>query len=337
MLKIQAKTWQTSRFKELGRGGEAVVYRLKPDTVAKVFHRPDAQEFADNPQLQEAARVRLVEMQTKLLDFPADLPAQLVAPAGVLINPKRQVFGYVMPFREGTALDQFARTTSILTTKLVARLLCGLHDLVSALHKCGMVIGDFNENNVIIDKKTPYLIDADSMQFGKYQCRSFMPHFVAPELVAADKNANVPTPRQSVSRIPCPDCGSLTCISARTVGTPARPSTRRARQQTAINTSLQPQFQMVAPHTETTDWYSFLVIAMRLSTFTGPFGGVVNGMDLAERLEKRVTVFDRRVVYPRVAQPLKKVPRPLLELFYRLFHLGERVVPDRELFVALGT
>lgn len=304
MLVLKTTAWDSGRFTEIGRGGEAVVYKMRDDLAGKIFLSPGAPEFAGNAQLQEAARVRIAEMQYKLSEFPADLPPGLIAPTGVLMDEWGKIFGYVMPFVDGTPLERLTRTTSGLKQSFISRciaklcswvgkprlsptakLLLGLHDLVSGVHAKGVIIGDFNEHNVIVGKDmTPYLVDADSMQFGRYQCRSFMPRFVAPELLDF---------------------------------TPAA-----SRQ----------QFGMAAPHSELTDWYSFLVIAMRLITCTEPYGGVMDGVDLRSRLEQRVTVFDQRVIYPVVARPLREVPRPILEMFFRMFYKGERFIPARDAF-----
>lgn len=320
MLKIKVDIWRPSRFKELGRGGEAAVYQMKDDIAAKVFLLPNAPEFRDNPGFAEAARVRIQEMQTKLFEFPENLPKELVAPSGVLVNTKKQVFGYVMPLIKGISLDKLGRTTSLLTPKLTGTLLTRLYDLVSALHAANIVIGDFNENNVVVKGNVPYLIDADSMQFGPYQCRSFIPRFVAPEILKFGEFPAAVAPKRPVRK-------------RKVTTTPIRPSRKR---KVAVAVSDQPQFVMVAPHSELSDWYSFLVIAMRLLTFTDPYGGVVQDMGLEERIEKRITVFDRRVIYPMVARPLRTVPRPLLEAFFRAFHRGERFVPVREIFSGLS-
>jgi len=93
------------------------------------------------------------------------------------------------------------------------------------------------------------------------------------------------------------------------------------------------QITLKAPHSELTDWYSFLVIAMRLMVWTDPFGGVVKKMEQAERIQKGLTVFHApEVTYPDVARSLSTVPRPLLQLFFNAFHLGKRFVPDRAVF-----
>lgn len=288
--RIRASVWDPARFPELGRGGEAIVHQLRADTVAKVFLQPDAPDFARSPPLQEAARVRIGEMQTKLAAFPQDLPRRLIAPTGILVDAHERIFGYTMPFVHGKPLDVFVRESGVQGEQRTSVLLLMLFDLVHGLHNRGVVIGDCNDRNIIVTERGLRYIDADSMQFGSYQCRTFTPQFVAPELVAALPH------------------------------NPSQPA------------HVAPLFAMVAPHTEATDWYAFLVIAMRLLTHTDPYGGVVPEMDLVERLRQRVTVFDTRVTYPVVARPLATVPRPILEAFYRAFHRGERFVPDRAIF-----
>jgi len=296
MLKIIANNWKlrTQNFEELGRGGEAVIYRLKPDTVAKVYLLPNDPQYREFPDQKEAAKVRHEEIQTKLFDFPTGLPAGLVVPQGVLLNGGKRIFGYTMLYIEGTAFDKLARIDGKLTPELTAKLLAGLYELVCALHAKGVIIGDFNENNIMVANETVYLIDADSMQFGRYQCRSFMLRFSAPELLAF--------------------------TAAKTKG--------RGKKKVIVPA----QAVLAKPYNELSDWYSFLVIAMRLLVHTDPYGGVAKGMDLLERLRQRITIFDQRVVYPQIARPLAVVPRPLLEAFYRAFKLGERFVPEKEIF-----
>lgn len=291
LLRIRAPNWNPFRFTELGRGGEAVVYHIKPDTAAKIFHAPGAPEFAGNPALQAAARVRLYDMQTKLDAFARDLPSGIVAPTGALVDAMERIFGYTMPFVQGVPLDQLTRTSSIGTLGIILSILEQLHDLVSAVHRADAVVGDLTEQNVMVASGVPHLVDADAMQFGAYPCRTFTPRFVAPELIRA-----IPQSHAAPAGLPT--------------------------------------FEMVAPHTTLTDWYSFLVLAMRLLTFTDPYGGIVDGMDLASRIEARATVFDRRVRYPVCARPLTDLPRPILEAFFRAFHNGERFIPNRALFTA---
>jgi DNA-binding helix-hairpin-helix protein with protein kinase domain len=280
LLRIRAQTWNPQRFKELGRGGEAVVYKIRDDTVAKIFLLPNAPEYAESRDLQLAAISRIREMQTKLLRFPHELPAQVIAPTGVLENVMGQIFGFVMPYKTGASLEKFTRTTSKIRDKQILELLKSIHELVRDIHSKGVIIGDFNESNIIVDQLVPYLLDADSMQFGEYECRTFTPRFTDPNILRVDNG----------------------------------------------------QFTLKAQHTQLSDWYSYFVIAMRLMTYTEPFGGVARNMTLAERIKERVSIFDNRVMYPAVAKPLGSVPRNWLEVFIKTFHLGERFAPPDALF-----
>ncbi|MBI3633160.1 MAG: hypothetical protein HY226_02615 [Candidatus Vogelbacteria bacterium] len=302
MMRIVADDWkhQATGFKEIGCGGEAVIYKMRDDVVGKVFMQPDDLQFKGNKELQKAAEVRIEEMQKKIFKFPRGLPAGFVVPTGALVNKKKEVFGYVMPYVKGIGMDKLAQTDSKLTDAQIAKILCSLHKLVSEIHTKGVVIGDFNENNIIVDSNhEAHIVDTDSCQFGEYLCRNFMPHFVAPELVVGDKSS---TSNESQTK-----------------------QTKKVSEQPK-------SFVLLTPHTELTDWYSFMVIAMRLITSTGPYGGVLGEMDLYQRFLERATVFDRRVKYPMNAVPLSDVPRSVLELFFRFFYRGERFIPDVKVF-----
>lgn len=299
MLRIKVDNWkrQAAGFEEIGQGGEATIWKMRDDVVGKVFLQPNDPQFKQDPkqskQLQEAARVRIEEMQKKISKFPKGLPSGFVVPTGALVDKEGKVFGYTMPFIKGTGFDKLTRTNANLTGEQMSTILSSLHKLVTEIHAQGVVIGDFNENNIIVDSDfVAHIVDTDSSQFGNYFCRNFMPNFVAPELVVG-------------------------------------PQVEETKKEKIKTTEKSPEpFLLLSPHTELTDWYSFLVMAMRLITSTGPYGGVLKDMDLRQRLAERATVFDRRVTYPMNALPLADVPRPLLELFFRFFHKGERFVPE---------
>ena len=324
MKKILSPDWKvkSKKFQEIGRGGEAIVYQIRDDLVAKVFHQPDAKEFKGDSQLQQAARVKIREMQKKLLAYPSDLPKNVSVPVGVLVDRDNEIFGYVTSFIKGVGLDKFGQTSSTLKPAEKVELITRLYDLVAELHAKGVQIGDFNDANVIVDEKTlvPYLIDSDSYQFDSFQCRTFTPRFVAPEVV---NTAAIPKKEKS-----------KTSKSVAKVGSKEKKDSSTAK---VGDKEVSSPLVMVKPHDSMTDWYSFLVIVMRLITGTDPFGGVVEDMDLRQRIRKNVTVFDPRVIYPVVALPLRQVPRPILEVFYRVFKLGQRFTPARGIFESLLT
>ncbi len=323
MLEIRAPNWRAKRFKEMGRGGEAVIYSLKPDTVAKIFLKSTDKIFAKDMPGQEAAAARLVEMQKKLRAFPQNAPPGLIGPSGILTDEFGHIFGYVMPLVDGISFDKLTRVDSLLSLKDRAEIIINFHDLLTALHEAEIVYGDLNQNNIIIVPGRPAvnLIDADSIQFGEFFCRSFMPGFAAPEILKINLDFNQqakPTPNQ---------------INGWTINSQKRDANGRF-----IKIERNPQaplYSLAAPHSKLTDWYAFLVNAMRLLTFTEPYGGTVNSMTQAERIKKHVTVFNPNVIYPYNARPLRELPRPILEVFFRVFQQGERFVPEKSIFESL--
>src|SRR5581483_2415350 len=59
-----------------------------------------------------------------------------------------------------------------------------LYDILTALHEKGVVVGDLNENNILVkNQRIAGMVDVDSMQFGNYACKTFIPRFTAPELL----------------------------------------------------------------------------------------------------------------------------------------------------------
>ncbi len=64
----------------------------------------------------------------------------------------------------------------------VVSLFQDLHQTVSQLHQAQVVIGDFNDLNVLVKGTEAFVIDADSFQFKSYLCRVFTSAFVDPLL-----------------------------------------------------------------------------------------------------------------------------------------------------------
>src|SRR5262249_36279298 len=74
-----------------------------------------------------------------------------------------------------------------------AQITAALLDLgatVDRVHAAGVVIGDFNDLNVMIDGDRCWVIDADSFQWGTWRCAVFTERFVDPRL--CDAGAAIP-------------------------------------------------------------------------------------------------------------------------------------------------
>ena len=180
----------------VGKGGEADVYDIGGGQVLKLFKGPGHPDLSHSPIEQAAAASRLATHQRKLREFPAGLPERVVVPEALATDRKRNgaVVGYAMRFVTGGELlyrlaEPRMRRHRV-TGNQVASLLCDLRATVAALHRRAVVIGDFNDLNVLVCGERAYLIDADSFQFGSYLCTVFSERFVDPLL--CDGQAEAP-------------------------------------------------------------------------------------------------------------------------------------------------
>ncbi len=195
---LGAEVFDLSALLEIGSGGEALIYRLpKRDQVLKIYRLPDDPFYSANPatakQNMLGARARLGIVQRKLPSFPADLPSHVVRPLelsrdslGGLIN------GYSMPFiRDAQNMIELSkrdiRTSRGITENDVVEIFRGLHDTVKSTHRAQVVIGDFNNMNVMVRGKEAFIIDADSMQWGKFPAFTFTPRYVDPLICKANE------------------------------------------------------------------------------------------------------------------------------------------------------
>jgi hypothetical protein len=170
----------------IAKGGEADIFRLSPTEALKLFKQPDHPDLAGDPLAQMAAELRIAEHQTKLPEFPTNLPIQVVTPEALATNRSGRVLGYTMRFIEGAEVllryaDKGFRQAGPSYDDVLA-FFRDLHSAVEGAHRAGVIIGDFNDLNVLVKDKKTYLIDADSYQFGRYQCRVFTEKFLDPLL-----------------------------------------------------------------------------------------------------------------------------------------------------------
>lgn len=176
----------------IGSGGEAEVYDLGDGRALKLFKSPEHQDFSGKQALQCAARQRLDIHQSKLTDFPAALPERVIGPRSLATDRKRagRIVGYAMPLIAGAehlyryAEPRFRRRAgaAVACANQVVDVLVDLRDTVAGVHAAGVVIGDFNDLNVLVRERRAFLIDADSFQYGRYPCRVFTTRFVDPLL-----------------------------------------------------------------------------------------------------------------------------------------------------------
>lgn len=184
---VNGKRLTLSPAQAIGKGGEADVYDIGQGLALKLWKAPGHPDLLGDPALEENARRRIDEQQGKLGAFPRGLPARVVAPLDAATDRSgRRVVGYTMRLlahaepllRLGERASRPAGTGAARVPPLFLDLLA----TVSAIHRAGVVIGDFNDLNVLVTGAEAHLIDADSFQFGPYPCGVFTERFVDPLL-----------------------------------------------------------------------------------------------------------------------------------------------------------
>lgn len=183
---LNKKKISLKRQQLIGNGGEADIYDLGTGQVLKLFKPVDHPDYQASLPLQQAVQFRLQEHQQKLQQFPKDLPDRVIAPQVLAYDRSGQIVGYTMGFlRPARPLlaygDRKVRQMGI-GGQQITEILLGLHQTVEQLHYQGIIIGDFNDLNILVKDTNAYLIDADSFQFGSFHCRVFTERFLDPQL-----------------------------------------------------------------------------------------------------------------------------------------------------------
>ncbi len=187
---VEGKRFSLDPTRSLGKGGEADVYDLGDGRALKIFKSPDHPDYRGLPDRIRAASERLALQPRKLRAFPSGMPEEVVVPRALATDRSGNVVGYAMRLVSGAQpLYRFADPTFRRVGAkgaAVVRLFEALSRTMRALHAAGVVIGDFNDGNVlVIEEDQPRLIDADSFQFGGFACSVFTERFVDPLLCDA--------------------------------------------------------------------------------------------------------------------------------------------------------
>lgn len=195
----------------LGKGGEGEVYALvrRQDVAIKLYH--DEVLLAHRDRLQAK-----IEAQIQLYPTLKHLP--LAWPRLSVFDAQQRWIGYGMSRAQGVPIRSLAhpalqkKNFPLLQRTHICNYLIQLLKVIHELHQHGVVLGDINLGNMLLDPADTtglWLIDCDSMQItdtkGKrYPCLVGTPEFSAPE--HQDK------PFAQVVRTPYSDAYSLTIL-----------------------------------------------------------------------------------------------------------------------------
>jgi len=171
--------------KEIGAGQEAVVYDMGHGQVAKLYRFPDDPYYAQSPEEQKAAKVRITMHQKKLAMYPSGLPNNVIAPQHLLTDKQGIILGFTMQFITGAETllkygDMGYRQSMNISNNEIRDIFLNLHDTLRSLHSKKMIVGDFNDLNILVKNKQVYMIDTDSYQFGNFISTMYTDKFVDP-------------------------------------------------------------------------------------------------------------------------------------------------------------
>jgi hypothetical protein len=179
--------------KSIGKGGEADIFDIGGGLALKIFKTPDHPDLIGEKELQKFAARKIAEHQKKLPAFPKNLPPNVVTPRKLAyLTAGKTIAGYAMNLVSGADVllrfseRQFRQSTA--TNSEVVKILGRLHEAVREIHNQKVVIGDFNDLNVLVRGEEIFLVDADSFQFGPFLSATFTDRFVDPLLCDPREN-----------------------------------------------------------------------------------------------------------------------------------------------------
>ncbi len=177
-IRLNGQTVNLAKEAVLGTGGEAVVIKYSERLAVKLYHQPSP---------ARAAKL------TAMLNQTLNLPEAVIYPlAGVQAEHGSELIGFAMPVVPArmqplvSLFNKSFRAQAGINAGQVTALFLKIHPIVEALHQAGLVIGDFNDLNILFEGSQPVFIDVDSYQFTTYPCPVATEDYLAPELYDAD-------------------------------------------------------------------------------------------------------------------------------------------------------
>lgn len=145
-------------------GGEGTVYHVG-GTAYKIYHDPGRMiPLSKIDELQAIAHLDNV-----------------LGPRDVILNLKNKPIGFTMPFSSDTEFitrlfNKNFRNDNGITPEMIVEMVKIMQCTLSEIHKCGILVVDFNEMNSITNKKYDniFFIDVDSYQTPSFKATALM-------------------------------------------------------------------------------------------------------------------------------------------------------------------
>lgn len=155
----------------IAQGGEASIYRAKPDVLVKIFERDSVTIINKYKIFAMTENTRFPEHKKKDSPFSFPLIPLMSKPAN---NDFQDIIGYAMYEKKGATLHSLINFLKIQngdvlqnTSRLdLVNMLIDVLKAFNALHKDGLIVGDVSLRNILFDEKTKKIaiIDNDSFQ-----------------------------------------------------------------------------------------------------------------------------------------------------------------------------
>lgn len=185
----------------IGRGGEGHVYEARVDDgsqspyLAKLYKKTVMGDPPLARQTLEKVEYIVGEgFSNKSMGSQKKLGRSVKFPLMVLSDEEGNFVGYLMKQGHGIKLSELVADGAIQSeferkyprlTKIDLITIClNFLEVVSALHRRKIIVGDLNANNILVDVDTNFvtLLDADSFQYGdRYPCHVGVREYTSPE------------------------------------------------------------------------------------------------------------------------------------------------------------
>ena len=169
----------------IGKGGEADIYRLGNDLALKIFKDRSHPDLSGQPDAQKAAMARLQEQQSKLPQFPSGFLDEVVSPIDLATHNK-SIVGYTMKLiKQAEPIMMYSKRgfrSQGVSELDVLKIFRNLRNSLVKIHQNSVVVGDFNDLNILVKGNKPYFIDVDSWQYRGFLTQVFTAKFLDPLL-----------------------------------------------------------------------------------------------------------------------------------------------------------
>lgn len=166
---------ELNKLNRLTEGGEGIIYEYGND-ILKIYK--------SNVNLDSK------EKKVKAL-ISKSLPPEVICPKEPAYDAKNKFIGYVMPRADGDEIKCFTNKKYLksynITTQDLLQILTKIKAVVEELHKQNIIIGDLNDQNILVDKhRNIHFLDCDSWSIGGEKCEVIMDLYRDPLLKGND-------------------------------------------------------------------------------------------------------------------------------------------------------